>query len=105
MCSLCGVLGGRGHWTDTSSNPDAFRAAAPTTIAGEQQARTTLVNKVLKHYGLALSDWAPGSFMLRSHTGSPRRAGTGRGRMWSIRGSHRKTMVMARYPSNSFLPD
>ena len=69
MCSLCGVLGGRGHWTDTSSNPDAFRAAAPTTIAGEQQARTTLVNKVLKHYGLALSDWAPGSFMLRSHTG------------------------------------
>ena len=69
MCSLCGVMGGRGHWTDTSSSPDAFRAGAPTTIAGERQARTNLVNKILRHYGLSLSDWAPSSFILRSHTG------------------------------------
>ena len=69
MCSLCGVLGGRGHWTDRSSNPDAFRADAPTTIGGERQSRTRLVNKVLKHYGLSLADWAPSSYILRSHTG------------------------------------
>ena len=24
MCSLCGVLGGRGHWTESSSSPEAF---------------------------------------------------------------------------------
>tara|TARA_A100001037_G_scaffold263897_1_gene254380 strand:- start:5446 stop:5655 length:210 start_codon:yes stop_codon:yes gene_type:complete len=28
-----------------------------------------LVNLVLKQYGLALSDWAATSFVLRSHTG------------------------------------
>ena len=69
MCSLCGVLGGRGHWTERGSNPDAFRSDAPTTIAGERQSRTRLVNKVLKHYGLSLADWAPSSYILRSHTG------------------------------------
>ncbi len=69
MCSLCGVLGGRGHWADRSSNPEAFRTQAPTTIAGERQQRTQLINKVLKFYGLSLADWPPNAFILRSHTG------------------------------------
>ncbi len=70
MCGLCGVLGGRGHWTETSTNPDAFasRTAAHTT-GRERQARTVLVNRVLKHYGLGLKDWSGSSYVLRSSTG------------------------------------
>ncbi len=69
MCSLCGVLGGRGHWADRSSNPDALQTRAPTTLAGERQQRTQLINRVLKYYGLSLTDWPPNAFILKSHTG------------------------------------
>lgn len=70
MCSLCGVLGGRGHWSDSSSSPEAFRTRLDVmTRRGERQARTRLVNKVLEFYGLTLSDWAGTSYVLTSRTG------------------------------------
>lgn len=70
MCGLCGVLGGRGHWSDSASSPAAFRTRLDaTTRRGERQARTRLVNKVLKFYGLTLSDWAGASYVLSSRTG------------------------------------
>ena len=70
MCGLCGILGAPVHWTDTSSNPDAFRGRAEThTWQRERQERTRLVNRILRHYGLSLSDWAATSYVLRSDTG------------------------------------
>ena len=69
MCSLCGVLGGRGHWTDTSSHPEAFTHVEQPTRRRERQERTRLVNTVLDHYGLSLSDWAGTSYVLRTKTG------------------------------------
>ena len=70
MCSLCGVLAGRGHWSDASSNPEAFQGRSGThTWHRERQDRTRLVNRVLKFYGLTLSDWAATSYVLRSGTG------------------------------------
>ncbi len=70
MCSLCGVLGGRGHWTDAATNPATFRGRLDgSTRRGERQQRTRLVNAVLAHYGLTLSDWAGASYVLRTGTG------------------------------------
>ncbi len=69
MCSLCAMLGGRGHWTDTSSNPVAFQNRPATTLRRERQGRTRLVNAILKHYDLSLADWAATSYVLRSRTG------------------------------------
>ncbi len=69
MCSLCGVLGGRGHWTDTTSNPEAFRNRPATTLRRERQARTRLANAILKHYGLGLADWGGTAYVLRGRTG------------------------------------
>ena len=69
MCSLCGVLGGRGHWTETSSHPEAFRKQMETTRRRERQDRTRLVNAILRFYGLTLSDWEGVSYVLRTHTG------------------------------------
>ncbi|MDP6874468.1 MAG: hypothetical protein QF521_13140 [Alphaproteobacteria bacterium] len=70
MCALCGVLGGRGHWTESAAAPEAFASRAEAhTRARERQARTRLVNQVLDHYGLKLSDWSGGAQVLRGRTG------------------------------------
>ena len=70
MCGLCGILGGRGHWTDPATNPDAFGGRTETrTWRRERQDRTTLVNRVLGHYGLGLKDWGGTAYVLRGGTG------------------------------------
>ena len=70
MCSLCGILGGRGHWTESASSPEVFAGRAEVHTAGrERQHRTRILNAVLRHYGLSLSDWTAGKSVLRSFTG------------------------------------
>lgn len=70
MCGLCGVLGGKGHWTDSSANPDTFAERNQThTLRRERMERTALVGGVLKYYGLGLKDWAGSSYVLSSSTG------------------------------------
>ncbi len=69
MCSLCGVLGGRGHWTDKSSHPEAFRGAAETTRRRERQERIRLVDSVLGYYHLTVADWAGAAYVIGTHTG------------------------------------
>ena len=70
MCSLCGILGGRGHWTESASSPDVFAERAEVHTAGrERQQRTRILNVVLGHYGLSVSDWTAGRSVLRSATG------------------------------------
>ena len=70
MCSLCGMLAGRGHWTDSASSPEVFAARAEAHTAGrERQQRIRILNVVLRHYGLSLSDWAASRYVLRSATG------------------------------------
>ena len=70
MCSLCGILGGRGHWTESASSPDVFAGRAGVHTAGrERQHRTRILNVVLRHYGLSVSDWTAGKSVLRSATG------------------------------------
>ena len=70
MCGLCGILGGRGHWTETATNPEAFAArASRPTVQRERQGRTVLVNRVLGHYGLKLKDWSGSSYILKGQTG------------------------------------
>ena len=68
MCSLCGILGGGAHWTDSTGHPEAFQGRSETR-RGERQMRTRLVNHILGHYGLSLSDWAGASYVLKSNTG------------------------------------
>jgi len=69
MCSLCGMLGGRGHWTESASHPEAFRRDGEVTRRRERQERTRLVNRVLAHYHLGLADFAGTAWVLRSGTG------------------------------------
>jgi hypothetical protein len=64
MCSLCGMLEGQLHWTE--SKPPAAQAH---TQWRERQARVRLVNAVLQHYGLKLAEWSGKSYVLSSRTG------------------------------------
>ena len=70
MCSLCGILAGRGHWTESAANPEVFAGRAEVhTVARERQQRTRILNIVLAHYGLSVSDWAASRYLLRTRTG------------------------------------
>ena len=70
MCGLCGMLAGPAHWTKSASTPAAFASRVePYTRARERQARTRLVNAVLRHYGLSLTDWAGSGYVLSNRTG------------------------------------
>jgi hypothetical protein len=70
MCALCGVLGGKGDWSDSASAPAAFAGRAePQTRLRERQARTRILNSVLKHYGVGIRDWSGNAYVLTSRTG------------------------------------
>ena len=70
MCSLCGVLGGKTHWTE-SSGPGGSLAEAGlyASRAGERQERVRLLNRVLAPFALTLDDWAGASYVVRTRTG------------------------------------
>jgi hypothetical protein len=70
MCALCGVLGGKGHWSDSASAPAAFAGRSePQTRLRERQYRTRLLNAVLKHHGVVVKDWSGSAYLLTSLTG------------------------------------
>jgi hypothetical protein len=75
MCSLCGILGADGHWTDRVADPRDGQSAALATgrVSGthrqERLRRCALANRVLAHYRLRLGDFEGQSYVLRSATG------------------------------------
>ena len=70
MCGLCGVFGGKGHWSDSAAAPAVFaNRTEPQTRARERQARTRLLNAVLKYHGIVVRDWSGSSHVLTGLTG------------------------------------
>jgi hypothetical protein len=70
MCALCGVLGGRGEWSDTATAPAAFVARQRhQTRLGERQTRCRLLNAVLRRHGVTVKDWSGTAYLLTSRTG------------------------------------
>ena len=83
MCALCGMLGGELHWSDSAAAPAAFALRRETqTPQRERQARTRLLNAVLRHYGLGVADWAGGGCLLSNRTGRAEIVAD-LGRLWS----------------------
>jgi hypothetical protein len=83
MCALCGVLGGKGHWSDSASAPAVFAGRAePQTRLRERQERTRLLNAVLKYHGVVVKDWSGNSYLLTSLTGRTAMVDTV-GELWS----------------------
>ena len=62
MCGFCGVFLTETHWSDTA-------VAAERTRRHERLRRVALANRVLKHYGLKLTDWQGSAYLLSGPTG------------------------------------
>jgi hypothetical protein len=70
MCALCGVLGGSDHWTDAAARPGVFTRNADAWQRRRERAnRVAGASRVLRVYGLTLSDWQGASFVLSTPTG------------------------------------
>jgi len=66
MCSLCGVLGAEGDWTEASTMPLLHRLG---TRRAQRLHRVQVVNVVLRQFGLALADWQGAQYQLSNRTG------------------------------------
>jgi hypothetical protein len=70
MCALCGVLGGTGHWTEATARPGVFTASADAVQRRRERAhRIASASRILRHYGLTVSDWQSNSYVLSTATG------------------------------------
>jgi hypothetical protein len=65
MCGLCGVFLGESHWTDVAVGA----LGGARTRRHERLHRVALANRILKLYGLKLSDWQGSAYLLGSQTG------------------------------------
>jgi hypothetical protein len=70
MCALCGVLGGKDHWTDPIEREGVYiRASGAAERRRERALRIAEANRILSLIGLALEDWQADSYVLRGKTG------------------------------------
>ena len=70
MCSLCGVLGGQQHWTEMGAGAVPGPGEQARNRRQERQTRVRVANRVLRHYGLKLSDWDGNGYLLSTFTGA-----------------------------------
>jgi hypothetical protein len=83
MCALCGSLGGDAHWTDVVAREGVFTRNDDPARRRQERARCVQVaNRVLKLYGLRLSDWQGASFLLATFTGKSEMVGD-LGHLWA----------------------
>jgi len=66
MCGLCGVFVGEDHWTDATVGEPG---RGGRTRRHERLHRVAQTNRILKQYGLKLSDWQGSAYLLGNQTG------------------------------------
>lgn len=70
MCGFCGLVGGAEHWSEMRQAP---RPDDDPLAQGSRQRerlhRIALLDRVTRHYGVRVRDWAGSSFILAHVTG------------------------------------
>ena len=70
MCGFCGLVGGAEHWSDLQVRPDVSGDASNQgSRQRERLHRTALLNRITRHYGVQVQDWAGSSWILSHVTG------------------------------------
>jgi hypothetical protein len=70
MCALCGVLGGAGHWTEAAPRPGVFTRNTSSFDRRRQRLElTACAGRVLRCYGLSITDWQGSAYVLSTATG------------------------------------
>ena len=70
MCGFCGLVGGALHWSEQREPPQALDE--PATQGARQRERlhrTALLNRITRHYGVRVQDWADTSWIVSHATG------------------------------------
>ncbi|MFZ0215262.1 MAG: hypothetical protein WAM30_04895 [Candidatus Dormiibacterota bacterium] len=72
MCVLCGQLVNGVHWTEQRFDATQVGSALTETSRRRQRfLRTRLVDRVLRHYGVGVSDdWSATSYLVSNRKGS-----------------------------------
>ncbi|HEV8259609.1 MAG TPA: hypothetical protein VGQ19_02485 [Burkholderiales bacterium] len=63
---MCGIFLTESHWTDAAL---AASGSGGRTRRHERLHRVALANRILKRYGLKLTDWQGSAYLLGSQTG------------------------------------
>jgi hypothetical protein len=66
MCGLCGVFLTESNWSDATVTSTS---TGGRTRRHERLHRVGLANRILKHYGLKVSDWNGASYLVSGATG------------------------------------
>ena len=66
MCGLCGIFLTESHWTDVKVGATGRDGR---TRRHERLHRVAQANRILKQYGLKLSDWQGSAYLLGNQTG------------------------------------
>ena len=66
MCGLCGIFLTEAHWTDATV---AATDSGGRTRRHERLHRVAQANRILKQYGLKLTDWQGSAYLLGGQTG------------------------------------
>ncbi len=70
MCALCGVLGGKDHWTEPLHREGNYvRFSDPAARRRERARRIAEANVIVGQFGLTLSDWQADAYVLATRTG------------------------------------
>jgi len=70
MCGLCGILGDATHWADPIRPGEPAASAVAWERRRERRQRVAICNRILRHYGLSMTDWQGRQFILRGGTGA-----------------------------------
>lgn len=69
MCGLCAALNAGRNWTDMAGK-DEFSDGGRPVLASQQRARLVgIVNRGLHHYGITVTDWGGGSYVVSNAMG------------------------------------
>ena len=66
MCGLCGVFLTETHWSDAGVSTSG---GGGRTARHERLHRVALANRILRRYGMKVSDWQGSSYLLSGPTG------------------------------------
>lgn len=70
MCGFCGLVGGAAHWSELHAGADVSGdAGTQGSRQRERLHRTALLNRITRHYGVQVQDWAGSSWILSHATG------------------------------------
>jgi hypothetical protein len=69
VCGFCGWVGGALHWSEDAATPACADGLEQGSRQRDRLRRSALLNRVTRHYGVQIADWAGTSWILSHVTG------------------------------------